>query len=200
MALHETGRDEGIEDIQNNVDFSYGSWNPTIEVWRAGEGHERELPYIAVDYISTSDKKHASLADVVGRIDDHRYEYAYCETEVVTITIYTKKYHNSGNTRGRNYADVILKRIRDRIFAYWTDRFLYKYRASVDRGRGAPIRDLTIFDVETTTRIHEYELTVFLKTDVRWYRDLPQDVESEERAEKAYILINNKNNIRIDTS
>lgn len=200
MATSELVRLKVIEDLQNNVDFSYNGWNPSLEVWRAGEGQERKLPYMAVDFISTSDKRFPSFADIVGRIDDMRYEYAYCETEVVNITIYAKKYHNNGTIRGRNYANEILDRVRKRILAYWSDTILYKYNHSVDRGRGAPIRDLTLFDTETTTRVHEIELTVFLRTDVRWYKDLPQGTEASERAESAYIVLQEKNNIRINTS
>lgn len=200
MATSELVKLKLIESLQNNVDFSYNGWNPAIKVWRAGEGHERKLPYIAVDFIETSDKRFPSFADIVGRIDDKRYEYAYCETEVATITCYAKKYHNNDTIRGRNYAYEILDRIRKRILAYWTDTILYKYNHSVDRGRGAPIRDLTLFNTETATRIHEIELTVFLRTDVRWYKDLPQGVEAEEKVESAYILLENKNNIRINTS
>ena len=200
MGISEIGKKEVIEDIYQNVDFSYEGWTPSIIVWRAGEGQERILPYVAVDFIETSDKRFASFADIVGRIDDLRYEYAYCELELVNITIYAKKYHDSGNVRGREYADEILKRIRKRILAYWTDIILYKYNASVDRGNPAPIRDLTRFDTETATRVHELDLNVFLRTDVRWYKELAPGVEAEERAEKAYIIMNNKNNIRINTS
>jgi len=198
LGISEIGKKETIEDIYQNVDFSYKGWTPSIKVWRAGEGQERILPYITVDFIETSEKKFPSFGDIVGRIDDLRYEYAYCELELVNITIYAEKYHNNNTIRGREYAEEILKRIRKRILAYWTDRILYKYNASVDRGNSAPIRDLTNFDIQTATRIHEYDLNVFLRTDVRGYKDLPQEVE--ERAEKAYLILQNKNNIRIDTS
>ena len=189
-----------IEDLQNNIDFSYLGWSPAIKVWRAGDGFEREFPYVAVDYIGTSEKKFASLGDIVERVDDQRYEYAYCELELVNITIYTKKNHNNGTIRGRAYGYEILGRIRERIFSRWTNNILYKYNASVERGRNAPIRDLTKFDTETAIREHELELDMFLRTDVRWYRVLSPNDVIEERAEKAYIIMNNKNNIRINTS
>ena len=201
MATSELVKGLLIDDLQNQVDFSYLGWSPSVLVWRAGEGHERTLPYIAVDFIETSDKRFPSFADIVGRIDDKRYEYAFCETEVVTITVYAKKYHNNDTIRGRSYAFEILDRIRKkRILAQWSDSILYNYNHSVDRSRGVPIRDLTVFDTETATRIHEIELTVFLRTDVRWYKELPQGQEASERAESAYVLLQNKNNIRINTS
>jgi len=200
LATSETAKKELIEDLQNNISYSFNGWSPSVNVWRAGEGYERKLPYIAVDFIQTSDKRFASFADIVGRIDDMRFEYAYCEIELVNITIYTNKYHNSKAVIGREYASEILTRIRSRILAYWSDTILYRYKASVGRGQPAPIRDLTLYDVETGTRIHEFDLTVFLRTDVRWYKTLPQGVEAQQRAEKAYIVMQNKNNIRIDTS
>ena len=194
MATSELVRGILIDDIQNNVDFSYLGWEPSILVWRAGEGFERKLPYIAIDFIATSDKDFASFADIVGRIDDLRFEYAFCEKEVVTFTVYAKKYHND-TIRGRDYATEILERIRRRVLLFWTDLILYKYRHSVDRSRGVPIRDLTLFDTQTATRIHEIELTVFLRTDVRWYAT--SDEAAIERAESAYIVLQEINNIRI---
>lgn len=200
MATSELVKGKLINDLQNQIDFSYNGWSPAVLVWRAGEGHERKLPYIAVDFIETSDKRFPSFADIVGRIDDKRYEYAFCETEFVTVTCYAKKYHYNDTIRGRSYAFEILDQIRTRILAYWSDTILNKYNHSVDRSRGAPIRDLTLFDTETATRVHEIELTVFLKTDVRWYKTLPLGEEGEIRAEKSYIFLQNKNNIRINTS
>jgi hypothetical protein len=200
LGTSETAKGEMIEDIQNNVSFTFNGWTPAIQVWRAGEAFERELPYIAVDYIETSGKLFPSLADIVERVDDLRYEYAYCELELVNITCYAKKYHNNNAIRGLEFADEILKRIRQRILSRWTDNILYKYNASVDRGQALPIRNLTKFDTETATRIHELELNVFLRTDVRWYRVLTPDTEVEEKAKIAYIILNNKNNIRINTS
>lgn len=200
MGISNTAQIEVSDDIQDNVDFSYLGWTPAIQVWLAGEGQERNLPYIIIDFIATQDKRFASFADVVGRVDDRRYEHAYCETELVNITIYTKKYHNSGVIRGRDYAEIVLKRIRTRIFAFWSDTILYKYNASVDRGAPAPIRNLTLFDTETQTRIHEFELDVFLRTDVRWYKELSPEQVYLDRTEKAYLIMNNKNNIRINTS
>ena len=186
-----------INDLQNNVDYEYEGWDPEIQVWRAGEGHERKLPYIAVDYVETSMDLFKSMGHIVGRVDDLRYEHAYCELELVDITVYAAKYHNSGAIRGRNFASWAILKIRTRILAYW-NYILYNFNASVDRARAYPIRDLSVFKDDITTRIYEFNLNIFLRTDVRWRKDVESLVE--ERAEKAFIVLNNKNNIRIDTS
>jgi len=194
LTISEAGKVVLIEDIQNKVNFVYNNFTPDLKVWRAGEGFERKLPYMAIDFIQTSDRRYSSLADIVGRIDDLRYEYAYCEIVLVNITIYAEKYHDSN--RGREYASEIIERTRTRILAYWNE-FLYKYNASVDRSQPAPIRDLTSFNENVGTRVHEFDLNVYLRTDVRWHRDLSPEDKEEERAKNAYIILNNKNNIII---
>lgn len=175
--LYESTHDKLIDDIQLQVDFSYGAWDPPIKVWRAGEGFERELPYVAIDFISTSMKMFPSLADIVGRIDDIYFTYAYCELELCTVTVFTKKYHNNNLVRGRNYAVVLANRIRTRILAFWND-ILKDNKASIDRSKAMPVRDLTNFRTESGDRIHEYEVDVFIRTDVRWSR-MPDNYEVE---------------------
>lgn len=197
MALTEAIRKLLIVDSYSNVDYSYGSWDPDLKVWRAGDAGPRELPYMSVDFITTQDKKFPSFGDVVGRINDFRLEYAYCELELVNISIYAAKYHNSGAIRGRDFAYSSMLKLRKRILAYWND-LLFPYNGSVDRGMSMPIRDLTNYQDDVGTRIHELELNVFLRTDVRWYKNMPS--ETEERAEKAFVIMNDINNIRIDTS
>lgn len=197
MALTEKVKGRMIKDLQDNVDFEYEGWDPNIKVWRAGEGHERKLPYVAVDYIETSTPLFKSMSDIVGRIDDLRYEHAFCELELVDITVYAAKYHKNKIIRGRDFASEIIQRIRKRILAYWNN-ILYHFNASVDRGGAYPIKDLSRFRDDVTTRIYEYNLNIFLRTDVRWHKDIESLVE--ERAEKAFIVLNNKNNIRINTS
>lgn len=182
------------------VDFSYEGWEPDIKIWRSGEGYKRELPYMAVDFIATNENKFNSMGgDIVERLDDFRYERAYCELELVDITIYTSKYHNSGAIRGRDYAEEIMLRIRKRIFAYWDD-LLSDFNASRDRSKAAPIRDLSKFNDNVATRIYEYNLSIFLRTDVRWYKGSDDDPLVEERAEKAYGVLNEETTFRINTS
>lgn len=181
--LYESTHNLLIDDLQNQVDFSYGAWNPPIKVWRAGEGFAREYPYVAVDFIQTSMKNFPSMSDIVGRVDDIYYTYAYCELELVTVTVYARKYHNNNTVRGRNYAVIIADRIRKRILAFWND-ILKDNNASIDRSRATPVRDLTNYRAESGDRIHEYELDVFIRTDVRWSR-MPDDYEvAEERAKE----------------
>ena len=176
--LYESTHDKLIDDIQNQVDFSYGAWDPSIQVWRAGEGFKREFPYVAIDFIATSMKKFPSLADVVGRIDDIYFTYAYCELELCTVTVFTKKYHNNNNVRGRNYAVVLANRIRTRILAFWND-ILKDNKASIDRSKAMPVRDLTNYRDESGDRVHEYDINIFIRTDVRWSR-MPSTYEVEK--------------------
>jgi len=177
--LYETIKNRLLDDIQNQVDFSYGSWNPAIQVWRAGEGFAREYPYVAIDFIQTSMKKFPSMGDVVGIVDDVYYTYAFCELELCTVSIYAKKYHNNNTVRGRNYAVVIADRIRKRILGFWND-VLKDNKASIDRSRAIPVKDLTNFRARSGDRIHEYEVDVYIRTDVRWSR-MPADYEVDEK-------------------
>jgi hypothetical protein len=176
--LYESTHDKLIDDIQNQLDFSYGAWDPPIKVWRAGEGFKREFPYVAIDFIATSLKRFPSLADVVGRIDDIYFTYAYCELELCTITVFTRKYHNNNLVRGRSYAVILADRIRKRILAFWND-ILKDNKASIDRSRAMPVRDLTNYRADTGDRVHEYDINIFIRTDVRWSR-MPSTYEVEE--------------------
>jgi len=189
--LSEAGKIELIERLQTEIDFSYNGWDPPIQVWRAGEGFKRELPYVAVDFIETTMKKFPSFSEIVGAIDDYYYEFAYCELELVTVSVYTRKYHNDNAVRGRDYAVDIMTKIRRDILAFWND-VLREYNASIDRSRAIPIKDLTNFRTDTGDRVHEYELNVYMRTDVRWHR-MPDDYDevTEERAEKAYGILDN---------
>lgn len=198
MSTTEKQKGRLINDLQNNVDYVFEGWDSNIKVWRAGEGQERKLPYIAVDFIETSIPLFKSLGDIVGMLDDHRWEHAFCEVELLDITVYAAKYHNDKAIRGRDFASEIIQRIRKRILAYWND-ILYNFNASIDRSRGYPIKDLSRFKNNVSTRIYEYNLNIFLRTDVRWAKDYDEDL-AEERAEKAYIVLNSTNNIRINTS
>ena len=182
-----------VDDLQS-LDYTFNGWNPNLQVSRAGEGHARTLPYVAVDFIATSAKKFESLGDIVGRVDDHRFEYAYCELELVTISIYAEKYHNNGNIRGRDFAYATATKIRTRILAFWFEEILHKYNASIERGMDIPIKDLTLHRADVKTRVHELEIDVYLRTDVRWYKERIDDTIIDERAEKAYVLLKNNNN------
>lgn len=203
MTLIESQHGTLIDDLQNNVDFTFNGWDPNIQVWRAGEGHKRNLPYVTVDFITLTDKKFASMADIVGRVDDFRYEYAYCEIEVVVISFYANKYHNNGTIRGRDLAKESMIKIRKRILAFWNE-ILLDFNASIDRGMHTPIKDLTNAYPDVKTRVHEFELTFYLRTDVRWYKEWEDDEVIEERAEKAHIELENvdeptkKNYLRIE--
>ena len=204
MTLTESQRRTLIDDLQN-LDYEYESWDPNIEVWRAGEGYKRSLPYITVDFIASTDtKKFGSQGDIVGRVDDHRYEYAYCEPEMVSITIYANKYHNSGAIRGRDFAMWAIKEIKKRILSYWNELYLYSYNASIERSINFPIKDLTNAIPQVKTRVHELELNVMLRTDMRWYKKKDPDDSVEEIASKAYVELSNieeqdkKNYMRIE--
>jgi hypothetical protein len=178
------------------MDFTFKGWDPNLTIWRAGSAGPRELPYASVDFIATSRKMFPSMSDIVGKIDDVRYEYAYCELELVSISVYAEKYHNSGAIRGRAFAAWAINEIRKRILWRWNQILVY-YNASIDRRIEAPIRDLTAWKEDVANRVHEFELSLFLRTDVRWYRDLEPGEETEARADKAYILLQNKNNLRV---
>jgi len=184
-----------INDLQA-IDFEYEEYVPSLKFHRAGEGFTRKFPYGVVDFIEENDKRFASLGDIVGRIDDLTFEHAYCEFLLVNVSICAEKKHD--NVRGRNFANYCILKVKRQILAYWND-ILYEFNASVDRARGLPVRDLTKYENDVGNRIYEYDLNVFLRTDVRWHKDFVSP-DYEERAEKAYIILNNKNNIRIDAS
>lgn len=197
MTLTEAQRGNLIDDIQNNVDFSYNGWSPSLNVWRAKESHKVDLPFVVVDFLPTSRKKFASLGDIIGRIDDLHYQFGYCELEVVNVSVHANKYHNDRNILGRDFCNDTLLKIRRRILAFWND-ILKPYGASLERGININIRDLSNYKPDVGTRYYEYDMDVYLRTDVRWDTRESEDQDlTVERAEKAYIILQDKNNIRV---
>lgn len=180
-----------LDDIQDNVDFSYNGWNPTVLVWRARETNPKQLPYVVVDFISTSNPMFQSMGgDIVGEIDDRYHEYAYCELELINISVCANKYHKNRTIRGNDWAKLIATRIRKRVYGFW-NRILNPEGHSLDRKRRSPIRNLSGYKPEVGTRWYEYDMDVYVRTDVRWNNKPEDEDDIDERAEKAYIQLKN---------
>lgn len=194
--LTEVARGSLIDDLQNNVSYTYDGWSSSLNVWRAREHQEIDLPYVVVDFVSTSRKLFPSLGDYIGFIDDSYIVRGYCELELVNISCLANKYHNNREVRGREFVTTILERIRNRILGHWNS-ILAEYGASIERGIAMPIRDLTGYRGDVGTRKLEYDLDVYIRTDVRW--DVKPDGEDIEtaRAESAFATLNNKNKINV---
>lgn len=204
--MWEQERGRLINDLQNNVDYSFGNWNPDMKIWRSGEIHEKRLPFGVVDFLPTSRFKFKSLGDAIGKVDDIHYQYGYCELEMVTISIYANKFQNNRKVNAREFAYNTLLRIRKHIFRTWPS-ILRKFGASIERGINANIIDLTDYREDIGTRMYEYDMNFYLRTDVRWDNrsdwippdggeDLPG---SEIPADKAIITkLNEQTNIRVE--
>ena len=74
MVLLERQIGRLLNDLEDNVDWTYKGWSPSLKVWRAGEPHPQSLPYVVVDNMPVPDPKFQSLADVLGRENNDYYK------------------------------------------------------------------------------------------------------------------------------
>jgi len=199
LVLQEAVCGKLINDLKKNIDYTYEGWNPNIEVWRARESNVKELPYIVVDFISASRPKFQSLGDIIGEVDDIYHKFGYCEMELINISVCANKYHKDRDIRGNDFSVSTIDKIRKHVMGKW-DKILNKNDAAVDRGIKPVIRNLSGYKAEIGTRWYEYDMDVYVRTGVRWDNKPEDEEESDERAEKAYILLRNdtdKNNIKV---
>lgn len=193
MPLIEEQRDVFVDDFADNVDFFYEGFDPQVEVYRWGEGFSQEHPYILVKFLPTSRKKFQSLSDVVGRAKGRFYQYGLCHLESITVTVYCNEFHESDDgeriVNGRKLCSFIAEKCLERVLKVWED-ILKGFNASFDRKANIPIiRDLSMYDKETGTKLYNYEFDMMLRTQLRWNK-VPDDYdESDDIAERAILHV-----------
>ena len=88
--LTEINRQGLIEDLQKNINFSYQDYNPEVNVFRSGEGFNRENPYILIEFLPANRKKFRSISDVIGNAtpQGEYKQYGWCQIELCSIYCY----------------------------------------------------------------------------------------------------------------
>jgi len=168
--LKETERNT-IVDRVNSLDFTYQGKNPQVKVYRYGEGFSRTNPTILVQFFPASRKKFQSVSDVIGKTKGDYYQYGYCQIELCSIHCYCQEKHQSADKttliNGRMLCyDMAIKCLED-ILKVW-ENILYDFNATLDMKEAIVIKDLSTYDPVTETRIYNYDIDVYLRTQFRW--------------------------------
>jgi len=168
--LKETERNTLVDRI-NSLDFTYQGKDPQVKVYRYGEGFSRINPTILVQFFPANRKKFQSVSDVIGKTVGDYYQYAYCQIELCSIHCYCQEKHQSADKttliNGRMLCyDMAIKCLED-ILKVWED-VLYDFDATLDMKEAIIVKDLSTYDPVTETRIYNYDIDVYLRTQFRW--------------------------------
>jgi len=200
----ETERNYFVDDI-NGLDFTYEGLDPQVKVYRYGEGFSRENHTILVGFIPSNRKRLQSVSDVIGHAKGDYYQYGFCQIELCTIHCYCQEKHKTADKltiiNGRMLCYDMAEKCLNRVLKVW-ENILFDFNASVDRKETIIIKDLSTYDPITETRIYNYDIDVYLRTQFRWDK-VPDGYEEEDLAEivefeveetnqgtKDYIIIN----------
>ena len=184
--LKETERNTLVDRV-NSLDFTYQSKDPQVKVYRYGEGFSRTNPTVLVQFLPANRKRFQSVGDVIGKAKGDYYQYGYCQVELCTIHVYCQEKHESadkttvinGRMLGEYIADVILSD----ILKVW-ENILFDFNATFDRKETVPIiRDLSIYDPVTETRIYNYDIDVYIRTRFVWDKVPDGYEETDDLAE-----------------
>jgi len=168
--LKETERNTIVDRI-NSLDFTYEGKNPQVKVYRYGEGFSRKNPTILVQFMPASRKKFQSVGDVIGIVTGDYYQYGYCQIELCGIHCYCQEKHETADKttviNGRSLCYDMAEKCLNDVLKVW-ENILFDFNASLDRKEAILIKDLSTYDPVTETRIYNYDIDVYLRTQFRW--------------------------------
>ena len=170
--LSTEGRNTLVDRV-NALDFTFQTLDPQVKVYRYGEGFSRENPTILVQFLPANRKKFQSISDVIGKVPgagDH-YQYGFCQIELVTIHVYCQEKHESADKttvmNGRVLCEFLADEVLRDVLREW-ETILLEFNASFDRKETIAVKDLSTYDPVTETRIYNYDIDVYLRTQFRW--------------------------------
>jgi len=206
--LKETERNTLVDDI-NGLDFTYQSLDPQVKVYRYGDGFSRINPTILVQFMPANRKRFQSVGDAIGKAKGDYYQYGFCQIELCTIHCYCQEKHETADKttviNGRMLCYDMAEKCLNRVLKYW-ENILFDFNACFDRKETIIIKDLSTYDPVTETRIYNYDIDVYLRTQFRWDKvpdgydeedDLAEIIELSEVEEQQQ---NTKDNIIIKIS
>lgn len=188
--LTEKNRGDLIEDLNNNLSFTYEEYTPTVVVNRHGEGFRETHPYVLVGFLPANRPKFRSIGDVIGKATESgQYkQYGYCQIEEANIYCYCGEYHNQNDINGRLLTWHLADTVRLWILRNW-EQLLWKMGASFDRSVDLNIiKDLSTYDPTTESMIYCYGLSFLLRTQVRWDK-IPDTFEGEDIVEEIALYM-----------
>ena len=179
--LKETERNTLVDRI-NSLDFTYQGVDPQVKVYRYGEGFSRTNPTILLQFFPANRKKFQSVSDVIGKAKGDYYQYAYCQIELCSIHCYCQEKHQSADKttliNGRMLCYDMAEKCLNDILKVWED-VLYDFNATLDMKEAIIVKDLSTYDPVTETRIYNYDIDVYLRTQFRWDK-VPDGYEEKD--------------------
>ncbi len=172
MSLNTDLKNALIDDIKENVDFTYQTLDPQVKVYRYGDGFSRINPTIMIQFLPSNRKRFQSVSDVIGKAEGDYYRYGYARIELCTIHVYCQEKHETADKtttiNGRILAEFIAEKCHERVLKVW-ENILFDYNASFDRIDTIPIiRDLSLYDEISETQIYNYDIDVYLRIPFTW--------------------------------
>lgn len=179
--LSETNRGVLIEDLHKNLLFEYQGYSPPLNVYRYGEGFQRDQPYILIDFMPANRAKFRSISDVIGNATPNgQYkQYGYCQIENCVIYCYCGEFPNDFGLNGRLFTEAMAITTLEWVQRNW-ETLLWKMYASFDRAEDMfAYFDQSFYDQDTGSQIYCYNINLYLRTQVRWDK-IPKQFEGEE--------------------
>jgi len=161
-----------LDDIKNNVDFTYQTLDPQVKVYRSGEGFDKIHPSILIGFLPSNRKRFQSVSDIIGYAEGDYYRYGYARVELCTIHCYCQEKHENVlktvTINGRMLCEFIAEKCLERVLKVW-ENILFDYNSSFDRKDTIPvIRDLSMYDEISETQIYNYDIDVYLRIPFTW--------------------------------
>lgn len=174
--LTEEARGIMVDDVKAFFDayrytISEVEFNPHVEVYRYGENFTTENPYVMVQFLPTSRNKFRSLSDVTGIAKGKYKQFSFCQIELCSIHFYCNRTHQnaaktvkvSGRLLGGDMAESLLERINK----YW-ETLLWNWGACFDNRDMLIVKDLSGIGERNLTKIYNYDIDVYLRTQFKW--------------------------------
>jgi len=171
--LNESERATLVDSIRNNITFTYGTFEPDVEVVRFREGFKRSTPTIRIEFLPANRSKFRSVGNAIGIASGSFVEYGYCQLEYVAFKCYCDEFHDNKTISGRLLAEHFLQLIRKYVLVYWNP-ILRNMGACIDSFEEFAVRDVTAYQRKFATKVVVYEMEIYLRTQFRW-RKTPDD-------------------------
>ncbi len=161
-----------IDDIKDNVDFTYQTFDPQVKVYRYGEGFSRINPIVMIQFLPSNRKRFQSVSDIIGYAEGDYYRYGYIRVELCTIHCYCQEKHETVDKttifNGRVLCEFMAKKCLERVMKVWENILLDHY-SSFDMKDTIPIiKDLSVYDEISETQIYNYDIDVYLRIPFTW--------------------------------
>jgi len=193
--LTETQRGILVDDVKAFFDqytYTIGEidFDPGVEVFRHNEPFKTENPYVMVQFLPTTRNKFRSLSDVTGIASGRFKQFSFCQIELCSLHFYCHQTHyNADKTvelEGRLLCASMAENTLERINKYW-ETLLNEWGACFDNRESLVIKDFSGLSEMHSTRIYNYDIDVYLRTQFKWNK-VPEGYDPADELANTLIL------------